>query len=261
MTDRDETEGTGVGTRDARGRVEIDAPIERVWRALVEARELERWFPLEARVEPGDGGSIWMSWGNEFAAESRIEAWDPPTHLRTSWAWGAGPSQVTDYHLEGEGGRTVLRVVTSGFPADAVWDDLVEGTRLGWQFELGTLKHYLERHAGEDRRVGYVRRRIRLPRQEAWERVMADPYVQSLEGEAVDRTPPWQMVARLAAPGDAIFRFTVDPSHADPDEREAVVFLSAWGATAEEVSAFERAWEERLARLLPEGEAVEPVAG
>lgn len=33
-----------------------------VWRALTEAEELTRWFPLQARVTPGEGGEIWMSW-------------------------------------------------------------------------------------------------------------------------------------------------------------------------------------------------------
>lgn len=54
----DAVEPSPVGGRSAGGTVEIEAPIERVWRALTEAAELERWFPLEARVEPGEGGSI-----------------------------------------------------------------------------------------------------------------------------------------------------------------------------------------------------------
>ncbi|HET6639495.1 MAG TPA: SRPBCC domain-containing protein, partial [Gemmatimonadota bacterium] len=40
-------------TRAAKGEIAIDAPVEVVWKALTDARELERWFPLEARVKPG----------------------------------------------------------------------------------------------------------------------------------------------------------------------------------------------------------------
>ena len=113
-----------------------------MWQALTDASELERWFPLEARVTPGEGGSIYMSWKNEYTGESSILVWDPPHHLRTSWGFDAtGQSQVTDYLLEGRGRRTVLRVVTSGFPLDASWDGWVEGTRRGWVFELSALKH------------------------------------------------------------------------------------------------------------------------
>jgi len=31
---------------------------ESVWKALTNAEELKRWFPLEARAEPGKGGKI-----------------------------------------------------------------------------------------------------------------------------------------------------------------------------------------------------------
>lgn len=37
--------------------IEINAPLEDVWKALTDANELARWFPLEARVTPGPGGT------------------------------------------------------------------------------------------------------------------------------------------------------------------------------------------------------------
>jgi uncharacterized protein YndB with AHSA1/START domain len=43
--------------------IEIAVPIEEVWKALTDANELARWFPLEARVTPGLGGKIFVSWG------------------------------------------------------------------------------------------------------------------------------------------------------------------------------------------------------
>lgn len=45
----------------ATGHIEIDATPERVWKALTDAADLVRWFPLEAKVEPGEGGGIYMS--------------------------------------------------------------------------------------------------------------------------------------------------------------------------------------------------------
>ena len=38
--------------------LDIDASADEVWRALTEAEELMRWFPLEAQVAPGNGGSM-----------------------------------------------------------------------------------------------------------------------------------------------------------------------------------------------------------
>ncbi len=36
-------------------------PASAVWHALTDAEELMRWFPPLARVEPGVGGSMFMS--------------------------------------------------------------------------------------------------------------------------------------------------------------------------------------------------------
>ncbi|MFB3906115.1 MAG: SRPBCC domain-containing protein [Acidobacteriota bacterium] len=65
--------------------VSHEAPVERVWEALTDGKELKRWFPLEARVQPGKGGSVWMSWKNEYAGESAIAEWEPNRHLRITW--------------------------------------------------------------------------------------------------------------------------------------------------------------------------------
>ena len=253
---------TGSATkagRLAKGEVVIDASVERVWRALTEAAELERWFPLEAKVEPGPEGRIWMSWGNEFGAWSEVLAWDPPHHLSISWSWGANEAQVTDYRLEGRGGSTHLRVVTSGFPEGADWDDLVEGTRLGWLFELQQLRHYLERHDGERRHVRYIRRRVSLPREAAWKQLMeeGEDVVRGVSARPFDETPPWQYAAITSHPADGMIRVTVDPMHHDPGLRDVTVWLSSWGES-DDLEPAARAWRERLARIFPQGETIEP---
>ena len=267
----------GQETRSATGEVEVEAPVERVWRALTEARELERWFPLEAEVEPGPDGRIWMGWGHELGGWSRILAWAPPHHLRIAWVMGEGEdggggggldeaeegsggevgARVTDYRLEdrpGDGHRTLLRVVTSGFPAGASWDDLVEGTRLGWAFELRQLKHYLERHDGQDRTAAFLRRRVGLPRREAWDRLTAPGSgVETLAGSVFDRSPPWQVALVCREPPDSLVRLTVDPAHDEPGARDVSVFISAWGEAGALVPEVGELWRRRLGRLFPEG--------
>jgi uncharacterized protein YndB with AHSA1/START domain len=243
-------------TRSAEGAIEIDASPEQVWRALTDAAELERWFPLEARVEPGEGGVIWISWKNEYAGDCRILAWEPPRHLRTSWGWSeGGPTQMTDYEIEGRGGKTFLRVVTSGFPADASWDAWVEGTRLGWRYELASLKHYLERHAGEDRAVVYLRRRVPQSREDAWARVFGsggfgDGFP---VGHPFDVDPPVQYAAILDEPKDAMLRISMEPCYVDA--RDVTLWIAAWGESAKGLAAIESEWSERLERLFPEGAA------
>lgn len=247
------------GTRAAEGRAEIHAPPERVWRALTEAAELERWFPLEARVEPGEGGEIFMSWKNEYSGSSKILTWDPPHHLRISWGGeDDAAAQVTDYHIEGRGGRTLLRVVTSGFPPDASWDDWVEGTRLGWLFELTSLKRYLEENDGEDRRVVYLRRRVHLPRQEAWDRLFGprglDPRELSRSTFSVEE--PRQYVGETRDPAGGLLRISTEPCEPGTRGKDVTLFLSVWGDREERLEDLEREWTALLEGLFPAGETV-----
>jgi uncharacterized protein YndB with AHSA1/START domain len=59
----------------------LDAPVEEVWKALTDPKELVRWFPLEARVTPGKDGSIFLSWGPDCEGEGKIVAWEPGRRL------------------------------------------------------------------------------------------------------------------------------------------------------------------------------------
>jgi uncharacterized protein YndB with AHSA1/START domain len=243
-------------TRAAQGEIEVDATAERVWQALTDERELVRWFPLDARIEPGPGGSVYLSWLNEFAATTEIQVWDPPRHLRTAWSFHEeGPTQVTDYYIETRGGRTVVRAVTSGFPLDPSWDGWVEGTERGWTFELRSLKHYLERHSGEPRHVAYLRRRIPLSNQEAWSRLSGDrelaPWLTA--GQVFDRRPGSQYAAVVNDPADALFRVSVEPGGPGTDQREIVLWLSAWGDQSLRVDQFRTRWAGVLEQLFPEG--------
>ena len=61
----------------------VDAPAEAVWKAVADAEELVRWFPAQAEVSPGEGGSVRLAWDGNWASESRIEIWEPPRRLRT----------------------------------------------------------------------------------------------------------------------------------------------------------------------------------
>jgi uncharacterized protein YndB with AHSA1/START domain len=253
------TRHEAAATRSAGGEVTIDATPERVWRALTEARELERWFPLDARVEPGVGGTIWMSWRNEFAGDMKILAWEPPRHLRTAWTFHEGDqyAQVTDYTIEAKGGRTVVRAVTSGFPLDASWDGWVEGTQRGWSFELRSLKHYLERHEGEPRHVVYLRRRVPLPVQAAWRRLEGSGALGRwlTVGAPFDDRSSGQYAAVAEAPADDLFRVSVEPGAPGTDANEVVLFLSSWGDRAEHASAIGSEWAAELERIFPEGSA------
>ena len=136
---------------------------DEVWRALTQAEELVRWFPMEARVTPGVGGTMLWNWGEGQDWESRIDVWEPGRRLRLvagrcpalrhpGPALAAGMSEpariAMEFTLETHRGKTRLRLVHSGFGEGAAWDTEIEGISEGWQAELRSLRHYLERHRG-----------------------------------------------------------------------------------------------------------------
>jgi len=247
-------------TRAVEATIEIDAPPEAVWRALTDARELERWFPLEARVEPGEGGTVFMSWKNEYQAESRITVWEPGLHLQITWGFTDEEKEITqftDFHLEGAKGGTVLRVVTSGFPDDPAWDAWYEGTRQGWAYELVSLKRYLERYEGQDREVVYLRRRVGLTDRDAWTRLFGPGGLpeRPLGSRPFIEAPPVQY-GGYADDRNALVRVGNEPCMGKLDHRDVTLWLSAWGATPEDVQSLRREWSELLERLYPEGETL-----
>src|SRR5690242_3054080 len=71
-------------TRSITIETEVAASPERVWQALTIPEELMRWFPLEAKVVPGLGGTMTLSWGYPVVAESTIDVWEPGRRLRTT---------------------------------------------------------------------------------------------------------------------------------------------------------------------------------
>lgn len=173
-----ETKMSVKQVRTVETELEIKAPVDVVWKALTDAQELMRWFPLNAKVKPGAGGSVWISWGQPFEGESSIEIWEPNRRLKTAWPFtgapGGGMTQpvTVDYHLESRGGSTVLRLVHSGFGVGPTWDNEYDGVTRGWAFELRGLRHYLENHRGKDRRVVWVNKPTSLSPEQAIARVI-----------------------------------------------------------------------------------------
>ena len=107
-------------------RVEFDAPVERVWRAITEPAELARWFGEEAELDLRPGGDGSMYWPNHGRFPMRVVEVDAPRRL--VWRWTHLPDQafddaplstVVEWTLEErEGGGTVLHLRESGFPSE-----------------------------------------------------------------------------------------------------------------------------------------------
>jgi len=265
--------------------IDIEASVDDVWRALTEAKELVRWFPLEARVTPGQGGSMFWSWGEAWAGEMRIDAWDPPWLLRLvedgyrpfdaeGRPLSAGqvePTQIAlEFTLETREGKTRLRLVHSGFGRGANWDDEFEGISTGWQFELRSLRHYLRRHRGRDRHAGWARIATTEPPAAVWARLLSPegfpvngasleagrPYaLKAATGDHFTGTvelylPPWDFFGTVRELNDGVFRLS---THRAAGQTGVTIWLATYTPDTARVEAFGTRAQELLQRLFATG--------
>jgi uncharacterized protein YndB with AHSA1/START domain len=257
--------------------VEIAAPVASVWKAISEARELERWFPLQARVTPGPGGEVFLSWGAPWEGGSRIDAWEPERRLRTRGFLEHGDASVVEYTLEARGGKTLLRLVQSGFAQGGEWEDeLFAGTERGWRYELRSLRHYVERHFGRDRVAVWPRAPVRGTASATWRRLLGrdglvregrieglaegDRYrVTAATGEVFAGTvvvndPPYEFAGTVEGMNDALVSLRTHEAGGPQakDGHVACVFASTWGVPRPEVEAMGERWRRLLDRLAEE---------
>jgi uncharacterized protein YndB with AHSA1/START domain len=122
----------------------IHATPERVFRALTEKAELERWFLTEATVDVRPGGALRFAWQNDVTTGVFREV-DPPRRLVYGWeeANGLGMTTIT-FTLTPEGDGTRLHLVHTGFGSGPQWDDAYAGTDRGWREELERLRAWLD---------------------------------------------------------------------------------------------------------------------
>jgi uncharacterized protein YndB with AHSA1/START domain len=254
--------------------VDMAATPDAVWRALTDPAELTRWFPLEAHVSPGAGGRVRWSWGEPIVSEATIEAWEPGRRLLLVEQTSLGehvtpeegrstPGRVMEFTLEAREGRTVLRLVHSGFGEGADWEnELFDGVLRGWTFELRALRHYLEAHPGEHRQVAWVHVPFRGSVEEAWNTLMSpraflaagslanlkegDRYRigaatgDVFEGTVVVHIPGKQFSGTVANMNDALLRVELEYVARN---RDVTVWLSAYGLPEADVRAFHDRWQ------------------
>ncbi len=172
-------------TRSIELEIEVDAPKELVWRCLTNPADLACWFPP---VSDGAGAKVGdkllISWGKGMEWWTTVAEVEPGKHLR--WlddpeeyakiqrGEADGPALAVDWFLETRAGKTVLRIVHSGFSAAAEWDDQFDGTEAGWRYFLFNLRHYAERHPGVPRVAVWERRKSSATRPDVWSRITAD---------------------------------------------------------------------------------------
>jgi uncharacterized protein YndB with AHSA1/START domain len=269
--------------------MDLDAPVEQVWAALTTAEELMRWFPLQARVTSGEGGSMHWSWDGAWDWDTRIDVWDPNRRLRlvqdtvqmTDATGKPVPSDdrqpvtlALDFQLETHAGKTRLRLVHSGFGQGAQWDDELDSVSKGWQSEMRSLQHYLRWHHSRDRQVGWVHHATALPQAAAWEQLLGPdafgvrggggalqlggPYAADtalgdrFSGQVDLYLPPWDFFGTARELHDGTFRLA---TYRKDGSTGLHVWLASWGGDATAVKSFQTRAGELLQRLFPAASA------
>ena len=225
--------------------VEIRATPGEVWTAVSDGEWLSRWFSPIASVEPGEGGHVTVSWGDEGEWTSRIKLWRPGAHLRLEDVVPEGASASTlDYYLEPQDGVTKLRLINSGLASGPETAEFLYMMENGWRFFLWNLKHVLERHPGVPRIMISARPWVHGTREDVWGRLFGssgfgeapatpgEPFRfpldggEFLEGVAVHSDRPWAFAGVVESFGDGVLHVELEGSG---ERWKLGVWLSAYG--------------------------------
>lgn len=165
--------------------LELEATPEEVFHAISDADQIQQWFAPDVKVTPGEGGSIYVGWGPGMGGEAPIRIWEPGK--RFGWVQGEGTErpQLVTFEIEGDGGKSTLKLVHSGFGADAKFDGEFESTYGGWHTFLAMLQDGVARFKGVRGRNICSFQMAERSKLEAWERMQAALALSSMaEGSA-----------------------------------------------------------------------------
>src|SRR5216683_6024357 len=143
-------------------RIELKAPVSRVWRALTDYREFGEWFlvKLDGPFVPGQvsRGQITYPGYEHVRWEAEVQKMEPERLFSFIWHpyaidptqdYSGEPSTLVEFTLESTATGTLLRVVESGF------DKLPSKRRLeafwmndsGWSQQIQNIARHVEQAA------------------------------------------------------------------------------------------------------------------
>jgi uncharacterized protein YndB with AHSA1/START domain len=137
--------------KEIRSTTTIDAPIERVWRAITTPSELKQWFfgvDTEADWRPG-GRLVHRGEyeGKPYVDSGQILEFDPPGRLvHTHWSDVSGQPDIPEnyqevaWDLTEQDGRTELAITERNLPSE----DAAKTSEGAWAMALKSLKQLLE---------------------------------------------------------------------------------------------------------------------
>ena len=132
-------------------RVDIDVPVQRVWRAFTDTPVFERWTARGATVTPREKGRMHVVFGPGIELDGHIDVLVVPQRMRlillpTPGMPGTDAVIVEDFLFERSGpGGTAVRLLSSGVPSAPHWVTYYLQKRRHWELALTRLKVFLEK--------------------------------------------------------------------------------------------------------------------
>jgi len=172
---------------------------------------------------------------------------------------GALSHATLEFLLEGDEAHTALTLTHAGFAA-GVNSNSIAVVRRGWEFELQSLRHYLEFHFGLPREVVWVKQMARDVAADIWDRIipllvvpatsekwhqgnviaLISPRRDRPSGTLEIYDPPYQLVAAVTSYRDALLRIKLDERASGAVEIN--IWLSAWGVERSVLKRFQDYW-------------------
>jgi len=140
-------------------KIELKAPVSRVWRALTDCREFGEWFcaKLNGPFVVGQlaRGHITYPGYEHIKFEATVTKMEPESLFAFTWHpyaidpavdYSAEPTTLVEFRLEKTAGGTLLRVTESGFdklPSNRRLDAF-RGNDSGWAQQIKNIETYVE---------------------------------------------------------------------------------------------------------------------
>ncbi len=136
-------------TRAYAARIDIEAPLERVWAALTTSAAMERWMGAGSKINFQVGGLISGSLDRKRPFSAQIDILTAPrrirmVHLHPEEVPAFEGAVADDLLVEFRNGQTIVRVLGSGFPTTDEHGTFYMQRQMGWRQSLARLKVYLE---------------------------------------------------------------------------------------------------------------------
>ncbi len=145
-------------------RIELKAPVSRVWRALTDHREFGEWFgvKLDGPFAAGQVSRGWITYpGYEYIKwEALVEKMEPERLFSYRWAhpksldkadyspdYTGEPTTLVEFRLEKTATGTLLVVTESGFdklPSDRR-DECFRRNEGGWTEQMKNIEKYVSK--------------------------------------------------------------------------------------------------------------------